>query len=156
MARRPFSLTYPVQLDPEEDGRGVTISFPDLFVEHRGIHYAGGYSHAASREDELNVAADLLATVLCNLYAEGVPIPPPSPSKGRPIVSLDPLTAAKLELWRALYEADITQAELARRLGIAPQQVARLFNLDHASRIDQIEAALRALGRRLVVTSEAA
>jgi hypothetical protein len=31
-----------------------------------------------------------------------------------------------------------------------------LFDIHHASRLDQIDAALAALGRRLVVTTEAA
>ncbi|MGH7045590.1 MAG: substrate-binding domain-containing protein [Stellaceae bacterium] len=44
---------------------------------------------------------------------------------------------------------------LAQRLGWEPAQVTRLFGR-RATRLDHIEAALRALGRRLVVTSEAA
>lgn len=47
-------------------------------------------------------------------------------------------------------------AELARRMNVAPEQVEHWFDGRHASRLEQIEAALRALGRRLVVSSEAA
>jgi hypothetical protein len=39
---------------------------------------------------------------------------------------------------------------------VSPQQAQRLFDIHHASRLDQIDAALAALGRRLVVTTEAA
>jgi antitoxin HicB len=53
-------------------------------------------------------------------------------------------------------KAGITKAELTRRIGISPQQAQRLFDIHHASRLDQIEAGMRALGRRLVVTSDAA
>ena len=42
-------------------------------------------------------------------------------------------------------------AELARRLGWHLPQVDRLFDLRHASRLDQIEAAARVLGRHLEV-----
>ncbi|MDE3148193.1 MAG: hypothetical protein KGL37_01880 [Acidobacteriota bacterium] len=38
---------------------------------------------------------------------------------------------------------------LARRIGITRQEVNRLTNLKHATKIDRIDAALRALGKRL-------
>ena len=66
------------------------------------------------------------------------------------------MTSLKASLYRALRESGITRAELMRRLGWNRESVDRLFRLDHASRLDQIEAALKALGRRLVVTSDAA
>jgi antitoxin HicB len=69
---------------------------------------------------------------------------------------LAPLVAAKAELYRTMRKAGITKAELTRRIGISPQQAQRLFDIHHASRLDQIEAEMRALGRRLVVTSDAA
>jgi antitoxin HicB len=49
----------------------------------------------------------------------------------------------------------VSKAELARRVGVSPQQAQRPFDIRHASRLDQIDAALAALGRRLVVTTEA-
>lgn len=66
------------------------------------------------------------------------------------------LTAAKLEAYRAMRAAGINKRELAERLGWQPSQVTRLFDGRHASRLDLIEAALAALGRRLVIDSEAA
>jgi len=79
-------------------------------------------------------------------------VPRPSPAKGCPIVALPPLTAAKFEAYRAM-RAGLNKRQLAERLGWQPSQVTRLFDGPHASRLDQIEAALHALGRRLVVTS---
>jgi antitoxin HicB len=38
--------------------------------------------------------------------------------------------------------------ELARRLKTTPQEVNRLTNVQHTSRIDGIAAALKALGKR--------
>ncbi|MNO08579.1 Antitoxin HicB [compost metagenome] len=46
----------------------------------------------------------------------------------------------------------VTQAELARRLNTRKQEVQRIVNLDHATKIDTIEAAFRALGKRLELT----
>lgn len=45
----------------------------------------------------------------------------------------------------------VRKTELARRLGWHLPQVDRLLDLRHASRPEQAEAALQALGRRLVV-----
>jgi hypothetical protein len=38
----------------------------------------------------------------------------------------------------------VSKAELARRVGVSPQQAQRLFDIRHASRLDQIDAALAA------------
>jgi antitoxin HicB len=40
-------------------------------------------------------------------------------------------------------------AELARRIGATRQEVNRITNLKHATKIDRIDAVLRALGKRL-------
>jgi antitoxin HicB len=45
----------------------------------------------------------------------------------------------------------VKKSELARRQGWHMPQVDRFFELRHASRLDQIEAAARALGRHLEV-----
>jgi hypothetical protein len=63
--------------------------------------------------------------------------------------------AAKLEIYRAMRAEGLAAEQLAQRLGWEPARVTRLFGR-RATRLDHIEAALRALGRRLVVTSEAA
>ena len=69
---------------------------------------------------------------------------------------LAPLVAAKAEVFRAMRQAGIDTAELARRLGIAAKDVDRLFSIHHKTGLDQIEAALAVLGRRLVVSVESA
>jgi antitoxin HicB len=44
---------------------------------------------------------------------------------------------------------NIRPAELARRLGTRPQDVNRLTNLRHTTRIDSIAAALQAMGKQM-------
>jgi len=85
------------------------------------------------------------------LMAQVEPIPLASaPKKDRMTVPLPPLVAAKLAI-RALRENGLTQSDLARGLRCDPKQVRRLLDLDHNSRFDHREAALRALGKKLVV-----
>jgi antitoxin HicB len=140
----PFA--YPADLDAEEDG-GYVVTFPDFTV---------GVTQGDDHEEALAQAADLLETMVANYMAEGWDLPEPSPARGRPLVRLAPLVAVKAELFRAMRQAGIDRAELARRLGIAPKDVDRLFSIHHKTGLDQIEAALAALGRRLVVSVEPA
>ena len=50
-----------------------------------------------------------------------------------------------------MQEQGVGKAELARRLDVHLPQVDRMLDLCHASKLEQIEAALNALGKRLVV-----
>jgi antitoxin HicB len=99
--------------------------------------------------DALKRAVDALETMLAARIADQEDLPLPSAAKGRPCAVLPALTTAKVLLYRALREADVGTAELARRLGWRVLQVDRLLDLNHPSRLDELEAALAALGKRL-------
>ena len=71
--------------------------------------------------------------------------------RGQRTVRPSALEGAKLDVYRAMTDQGIKKAELARSLGWHVPQVDRLFDLRHASRLDQIEAAARVLGRQLEV-----
>ena len=60
-------------------------------------------------------------------------------------IKLPLLSSLKALLYLVLRESQISRAELARQLGWHREQVDRLFRLDHASRLDQIEAAFEKL-----------
>jgi antitoxin HicB len=82
--------------------------------------------------------------------ADGEDIPPPERSRGRS-VALPLMTSLKTSLHRTLRESGITRAELMRRLGWNRQSIDRLFRRDHASRLDQIKAAFKALGKSVAL-----
>jgi antitoxin HicB len=50
-----------------------------------------------------------------------------------------------------MLDAGLRKADLARKLNLSPTVIDRLLSLTHASRIEQIETALAALGKKLVV-----
>jgi antitoxin HicB len=105
-----------------------------------------------SEAEALRHAADAIETALASMIDDGEQIPRPSRSdKGVP-VRLPAMTVFKLQLYWALRDAGITRAELARRLGWNRESVDRLFRLDHRSRLEQIEAAFGALGRKVDIT----
>ena len=80
------------------------------------------------------------------------PIPSPSaPQHGAmaPTVSLPPLLVAKVELYNTMLGQQVNKAELGRRLHWHLPQVDRVLDVRHASRLDQLEQALAAVGKRL-------
>ena len=79
----------------------------------------------------------------------------PSPG-GEAHALLPTLTAVKVILYQGMRDQNIGKAELAKRLGWHLPQVDRVLNVNHHSRLDQMDAALGAIGRRLEVTSVAA
>ncbi|MFZ3237973.1 MAG: hypothetical protein WA184_21720 [Stellaceae bacterium] len=64
---------------------------------------------------------------------------------------LSALGMAKAALYDAMRAQGVGRAELARRLRWHLPQVNRVLDLRHASRMEHVEAALAALGLRLVV-----
>jgi len=66
-------------------------------------------------------------------------------------VPLSALGIAKTALHDAMREQGVGRAELARRLRRHLPQVYRALDPRHASRMEQVETALAALGLRLIV-----
>lgn len=135
---------YPIVLEADDNGT-LLVTCPDL---------PEVTSFGDDRDDALRHAADALEEALAARIAHHDDIPLPSPARGRPVPALPPLTEAKVQLYRLAREAGITKAELGRRLGWHAPQVDRLFGLRHHSRIEQVEQALRVIGKRLVVRIE--
>jgi hypothetical protein len=75
----------------------------------------------------------------------------PPAKKGERLVTLPPSVSAKVLLLNELIAAGISNVELARRLGTRPQEVQRIVDLGHATKIDTIALALAAVGKRLDV-----
>jgi len=137
---------YPVTLEPEAGGDGITAIFDGL----------PGATWGATEAEALTMAEDLLVTALSFYTDDEKPLPRPAPSQGRPVISVPPLVAAKLALHDAVLAAGISNVELGRRIGVDEKAVRRLRNPLHRSHIGAVETALRALGKRLVVEAEKA
>lgn len=97
-----------------------------------------------------------LVTALSFYADEGRPIPAPSPAHGRVMVAVPVLEAAKLALHDAMLAAGISNLEIARRLGCDEKAIRRLRDPLHASKIEQVEAALHVPGKRIEVSVTAA
>jgi antitoxin HicB len=138
-------MQYPLSLDPDQNGTIIA----------QAVDVPGALTVGRDEPGAIVQAVDALITVFAHFMAEGAPIPRPSrPKRGQPCAVLPPQVVAKLAIYQAMREAGLAQAALAERLGCDPRQVRRLLDLDHRSRLDQLEAALQALGKRLVLDVE--
>jgi antitoxin HicB len=102
------------------------------------------------------MAEDALVTALSFYTDRGEPLPRPSPARGYRLAYVPALVAAKLALHDAMIAAGVSNVALARQLGADEKTVRRLRDPLHQSRINQVDAALRALGKRMSIVIEAA
>lgn len=133
---------YPVTLTPD-DGT-VLVTFTDV---------PEAITFGADEDEALLNAVDALETGLSFYVDARKSLPAVSqPAAGQKTVRPSALECAKLGVYQAMTDQGIKKAELARRLGWHMPQVDRLFDLRHASKLDQIEAAAIVLGRHIEVT----
>ena len=131
-------LKYPVVL--ERDDNTVQVKSPD-FPELN--------TFGMDREEAIIRASDALEEAISARIHDGLDIP--LPSRGQDVAVLPTLTAVKVMLYRGMREQGIGKAELARRLGWHLPQVDRVLDVQHNSRMDQMDAAMGAIGRHLYV-----
>ena len=135
---------YLALFEPDLEAGGYVVTFPD---------FGYGVTQGETAEEAMQMAQDLLMLTISDYIREGKPLPPPTRRRGtkfRP-VALPALQAAKVDLYAAFLTSGLRKAEFARRIGIPKTHIERLFSLRHQSRLNQIEAALAALGKRLHV-----
>lgn len=133
---------YPYELTPFENGAVMAqcVDVPEALTQ------------GDDAESAVHWLPDALLVALTGYVDDNVEIPRPSKAaQGQRIAYLDPLVAMKLEVYQAMRDQGLTRVQLAERMGIDEKQVRRLIDLDHKSKVDQVVAALRVLGKALVV-----
>lgn len=141
---------YLALFEPDLKAGGYTVTFPD---------FGYGVTQGETDEEAMEMARDLLMLTIGDYIREGKQLPVSSRRRGSKFrrVALPALQSAKVDLYTAFLESGLKKAEFARRIGIPKTHIDRLFSLRHHSRLDQIEAALAALGKCLhVETRDAA
>ena len=136
-------MIYPAVITP--DGDGWLVTFPDI---------PEALSAGSTWDEAVDMAHDALVTALEFYSADKREIPSPSrPKKGQVQVELPASVAAKVLLLNEMVKQKVRPSELARRLGTTAQEVNRLTQLKHATKIDGIDQALSVLGKRLQITA---
>jgi antitoxin HicB len=141
-----FTATYPASFLPEENGKGFYVRFPNLPEALTG---------GDDLYDTLAQAADCLAEAIAGRIRRGDDIPKPSkPKRGQRLISVPLYLAPKLALYLAMGEHGMRNTALAKRLGVSETVVRRMLDPKHNTKPERIQAALAALGKRIVVTFE--
>ena len=135
-------LAYPITLE-DDDGTLLATSpdFPELTT------------FGDDRDEAIARAVHALEEAIAARMHDRKDVP--TPSQGETYAILPTLTSVKVILYQGMREQGIGKAELARRLGWYLPQVDRVLDVQHRSRLDMMDAALGAIGRRLHVTAAA-
>ncbi len=139
-------MRYAYAVEIEVEPEGITITCPDV---PEMITCGDTEAEALAR------ATDALVSALSFYTDDGRPLPVPT-ATGMHIVSVPALAAAKFALNDAMVAAKLSNVELARRIGIDEKSVRRLRDPLHRSHIGQVETALAALGKRVLIDIAAA
>jgi len=141
-----FTATYPASFLREENGKGFYVRFPDVPEALTG---------GDDLDDTLAQAADCLAEAIAGRIRRGDDIPKPSkPKRGQRLINVPLYLAPKLALYLAMREHGMRNTALAKRLGVSETVVRRMLDPKHDTKPERIQAALAALGKRIVVTFE--
>lgn len=136
-----MQIAYPIELSKKRS-RTVRVALPD---------FADAFADCP-RGEERNAAATLLVDALERCIKERGEIPKPSRAPVADLVEPPSLVAAKVCLYEAMREKELSNVAFAKQLGTVEGTVRRLIDVRHRSHIDQVEAALAMLGKRLILT----
>lgn len=130
-----------------EDGEGLIVTFPD---------FPEAITGGATDEQAFANAQEALELALLTYAGDGRDIPPASRrlgGAGRSVrVPVAAAVAAKIAFIIAFRESGMTRVALARKLGKAETEIRRMLDPYHQTKLPAIEAGLRALGKRLIVS----
>lgn len=137
-------MHYYAQIEP--DGAGWLVTFPDVPEAITG---------GEDRGQALANATDALELALLTYTKDGKAWPSVGTAVGEP-VAVRAVVLAKVAFISAFEDSGMTQVALARRMGKGETEVRRMLDPYHQTKLASIETGLLALGKRLVISVEAA
>lgn len=136
-------FAYPALLRDNKEG-GFIVSFRDV---------PEAITEIWSLEELQNTAVDALVTMLEMYFEKNKIFPEPSkPKKNEVMVQLPLIVVAKMLLLNVMVSGNIRPCDLARKMNVKPQEVNRIINLQHNTKIDTVDLAMKALGKNLQLT----
>lgn len=132
-----IAMKYPVTI--ERDGNGYSVSFPDI---------PEALTCGDTYEEALAEAEDALVTAFEFYFEDERSVPLPSKVTSES-VSVPLSVWSKVLLLNAMLEEHVSQSELAKRIGKKKQEMQRIINLGHNTKIDTLVSALEALGKKI-------
>ena len=133
---------YPATVESNNEGGSCQVrDVPEAITE------------AWDLEELKNNARDALISAIDFYIEDRKAFPVGSTVKsGEIAIELPASVVAKVLLLNTMVQANVRPIDLARKMKVKPQEVTRLTDIRHATKIDTIQKALRALGKELVIT----
>ena len=142
-----MNISYPASFKPDEDGL-IFVAFPDV---------PGCSTNGEGKSEAYEFAQDALGIMLDDYIWRHAALPHRSnPSKDQVVVELSALDSSKLSLALEMAKAKLTKTELATRLGINEKEARRILAVGHNTKLTTLEAAFKAIGRKITIQVEAA
>lgn len=139
-------MHYTALFQPDEGGWIVT--FPALPEAITG---------GDSRDHAMTNAQDALEVVLLTYAKDGRDLPADVPATGDTVrIAPSAQVVAKLSFIEAFRKSGLTRVALAERIGKGENEVRRMLDPYYGSKLPALEDAMRALGKRFVLTVEQA
>lgn len=134
-------MKYPATLKYAQDTGGYEVTFRDI---------PEAITCGDDLDDALDMAADALLVCMDFYFDNKRPVPLPSkPKKGEYLIELPLSISAKVLLLNEMLNQKVRPIDLAKKLDAKPQEINRLVDLHHTTKIDRISDAMRALGKDL-------
>lgn len=136
---------YPAILRPEKRG-AFTVTFPD---------FPEAITSGRNRANALKEAIECLQEAIAGrmIWDEDVPVASPL-KRGQFGIPVSLSLAPKLGLYLAMREGEVTNSDLARRMGVTEMIVRRMLNPAHSTRPERLQGALEVLGKKILIAIE--
>lgn len=133
-------LKFPARFEADPQG-GYVVTFRDI---------PEAITQADTLEEARGMARDALVTAMDFYFDAGRAVPAPSKARRtEEVVALPPSISTKVELLNRVVASKTRPVDLARRMGIKAQEVTRILDLHHTTKIDTLAEAFAALGYEL-------
>lgn len=132
-------MNYPAKFEKLEQGFCVTFrDVPEAITQGENM------------QEAVEMAQDALLTAMSFYYEFYRPIPLPSKClKGEVNVPVAPSAWLKIMLYNEMINQRIKKSQMARILGVKPQQITRLFDFKRSSNLDTVCMAFEKLGKQI-------
>lgn len=133
-------MKFPANFTRDYEAGGYVVTFRDI---------PEAITQGDTEEEAHAMASDALLTSMDFYFEEQRPVPMPSKTRrGERLIDLPLSVSAKILLLNEMLAQKVRPVELAKRLGVPRQEINRLIDLRHATKIDRIAAAMFAMGRQ--------
>jgi antitoxin HicB len=136
-------MKYPAKFEAGES-EAIIVTFRDI---------PEAIAQGVDEADAVIEGASALLTAMDFYFEDRRPVPLPSEAvEGERLIELPLSASAKVMLLNETLKQRVRPADLARLMNVKPQEVNRIVDLHHATKIDTLAAAFKALGRELELT----